>query len=46
MADLTKAKAKTILSDKKVRGKHLTERQRRFFAFIASGGRPTKLRSK
>lgn len=43
---LTKAKAKKILEDKKVRGKKLTAKQKRFFGFIAGGGRPTRLKKK
>jgi len=36
---LTKAKAKKILSDKKIRGKPLTSKQRGFFGAKASGQR-------
>lgn len=38
---LTKFKAKKILSDKSVRGKKLTGKQKRFFGFVAGGGTPT-----
>ncbi len=41
---LTKKKAKTILTDKEVRGKSLTERQRKFFAAVAFGNKPIRLR--
>jgi hypothetical protein len=34
---LTKKKARKILHDKKVRGKKLTKKQRKFFGAIASG---------
>lgn len=37
---ITVAKAKMILRDGKVRGKDLTERQKKFFGFIAGGGDP------
>ena len=41
---LTKAKAKKILTDGKVRGKKLTKKQRGFFGIIASGKKPRKVR--
>ena len=44
MARITKAKARKILEDKKVRGKRLTAKQKGFFGLIAGGGRPTKLK--
>lgn len=37
MAKLTKSKAKKILKDKKIRGKKLTSKQRRFFGARAGG---------
>lgn len=42
MAKLTKSKAKKILEDKKVKGKKLTPRQKRYFGLIAGGGKPRK----
>lgn len=45
-ARLSKAKAKTILEDKEVRGHPLTAKQKRFFGFIAGGGKPTRLKGK
>ena len=42
-APLSAAKAKKILKDKKVRGKKLTDRQRRFMGLIASGKTPKRL---
>lgn len=44
MAKLTKAKAKKILRDGKIRGKPLTARQKRFFGAIAGGQRPRRKR--
>lgn len=44
MAKLTKAKAKKILEDKKVGGKKLTPKRKRFFGLIAGGGKPTRLK--
>lgn len=41
---LSAKKAKTILSEGEIGGKPLTARQKRFFGFIAGGGRPTRLR--
>ncbi len=43
---LTRKKARTILSDKEVRGKSLTEAHRGFFGLISGGGTPTRLRKK
>ena len=40
---LSAAKAKKILSDRKVKGKKLTERQRKFMGLIASGKTPKRL---
>jgi hypothetical protein len=37
------AKAKKMLKDNSAHGKPLTKKQKRFFGFIASGGKPTKL---
>ncbi len=37
MAKLTKSKAKKILSDKMIRGKRLTAKQKRFFGAKAGG---------
>lgn len=37
---LTTIKAKKILSDKEVRGKKLTKKQKRFFGAIAGGQKP------
>jgi len=44
MADhkLTPEKAKKILEDNKVRGKTLSEKQKKFFGLIAGGGTPRK----
>ncbi len=39
---LTKSKAKTILEENQARGKPLTTRQKKFFAFIASGGKSSR----
>lgn len=39
---LTSAKARKILRDKKVRGKSLTKKQKRFFGAIAGGQRPRR----
>jgi len=39
---LTKTKAKKILKDKKVRGKKLTAKQKRFFGAIAGGQKPRR----
>jgi len=44
MAKLTRAKAKKILRDGKIRGKPLTARQKRFFGAIVGGQRPRKKR--
>ena len=41
---LSATKAKKILRDKSVRGHPITARQKRFFGFIAGGGRPTRLK--
>lgn len=46
MAGLSKAKAKTILKDKTIRGKRLTPKQRRFFGAVAGGQRPRKGRKR
>ena len=35
------SKAKKILKDDSVHGKPLTDKQKRFFGFIAGGGKPT-----
>ena len=43
---LTKAKAKLILKDGKVRGKKLTAKQSLFFGLIAGGKKQTKLKKK
>jgi len=39
---LTAKKAKTILGEGMVRGKKLTRKQKRFFGFVAGGGRLTR----
>ena len=39
---LTAAKAKKILEDGKVRGKALTEKQKKFFGAVAGGATPLK----
>jgi hypothetical protein len=39
---VSKAKARTILHDKEVRGHPLTDRQRRFFGAVASGAPPKR----
>ena len=41
-AKLSQSKAKLILEEGKVHGKALTARQKRFFGFIAGGGKPTR----
>ena len=43
---LTKAKAKIILREGKIRGKKLTRKQKGFFGLIASGKKATRLRKK
>ena len=43
---VTKAKAKKILKDGKIRGKKLTKKQRGFFGRIASGKKATKKRKR
>lgn len=35
-------KARTMLHDNSAQGHKLTDRQRRFFGFLAGGGKPTK----
>ena len=45
MARITKAKAKKILRDKRIRGKKLTKKQRGFFGARA-GGAPIKRKRK
>jgi hypothetical protein len=40
---LSPQKAKKILTEGEVRGKSLTGRQKRFFGFVAGGGKPTKI---
>jgi len=37
------SKAKKILKDGTVHGKSLTPKQKRFFGFIAGGGKPTRV---
>ena len=39
-------KAKKILRDKSVRGRRLTAKQKRYFGFLAGGGKPTRLAHK
>jgi len=39
---LTKKKAKTMLREGTARGKSLTTKQKKFFGFIAGGGKPTR----
>jgi hypothetical protein len=41
---LTQEKAKEILRHGEVKDKPLTPRQKRFFGFIAGGGKPTRVR--
>lgn len=43
---LTGRKAKKILKDGSVRGHKLTAKQRRFFGFVAGGGKLTRQRRK
>jgi len=45
MAKLGPAKAKTMLREGTARGKPLSSRQKRFFGFIAGGGKPTRMKS-
>ena len=40
---LSATKAKKILSDKEIRGKPLSKKQRGFFGLVASGKRPNQL---
>lgn len=40
---ISSAKAKEILRDGTVHGKVLSGAQKRFFGFIAGGGKPTKV---
>ncbi len=42
-AIVSKAKAKEILGHGEVHGQPLSERQKRFFGFIAGGGKPTRV---
>ena len=42
MAKLTAAKAKKILQDKKVRGRALTSKQKKFFGAVAGGQSPNR----
>ena len=37
---LSKSKARKILEDKTIRGKKITDKQRKFFGAVASGKRP------
>lgn len=46
MAKLTSAKARTMLRENQAQGKELTPRQKRFFGFIAGGGKPSRVRTK
>lgn len=46
MAQLTREKAKEILKDGSVRGKKLTDKQKRFFGLIAGGNRPILTKTK
>lgn len=41
-APLSMSKAKKILEDASIRGKALTAKQKRFFGFLAGGGKPTR----
>lgn len=43
---VSKAKAKKILKDGKIRGKPLTAAQKRYFGLIAGGGKPTRTKRK
>jgi len=43
---VTKAKAKKILKDGKIRGKPLTKKQKAYFGLIAGGGKPTRTKAK
>jgi len=40
---LTGEKAKEILRHGEARGKRLSKKQKRFFGFIAGGGKPTRM---
>lgn len=44
MAKLTSSKAKIMLKEGSARGYELTSKQKRFFGFIAGGGKPTKFK--
>lgn len=46
MPHLSSTKARKILSDKSVRGKVLTGKQKRFFGAIAGGQKPLSSRAK
>lgn len=39
---LSSHKAKKIIKDGEVRGKKLTDKQKRYMGFIAGGGKPSK----
>ena len=41
---LSSAKAKKILRENRAKGKKLTKKQKRFFGFIAGGGKPTRVK--
>jgi len=43
---LPKKKAKLMLREGRARGKKITPKQKRFFGFIAGGGKPTRLGKK
>ena len=41
-APVSVAKAKLILREGEIRGRPLTEKQKKFFGFLAGGGKPTR----
>lgn len=43
---ISMGKAKKILRDGKIGGKRITAKQKRFFGFIAGGGKPSRLKNK
>ena len=46
MAKLSPAKAKKMLKEGKANNKPLTAKQKRFFGFLAGGGKPTRTKPK
>lgn len=42
-AGITVEKAKTILREGEIGGKAISKKQKRFFGFVAGGGKPTRV---